>query len=223
LALKFESKDLNELSQDDGENGPGDESDYDEASEILEDIQEALSLARRQGVLPPVRIARILAGEGTGQFSSPGAAKSASQHRTVPLSVALDYVGAILDESRTEIGRLKSEVEEYNQLCNSMEKEVESLLRSSQGLPAPKGKPYFCALLKVYATWVSSNHFVGTEDKRSSKINVEEMYAKVRMALDDNEKTENKADLSREAFWREMDQTDDSFQTISRFFAKGIM
>jgi hypothetical protein len=140
---------MHELSQDDGGNGPGDESDYDEASEILEDIQEALSLARRQGVLPPVRIARILAGEGTGQFSSPGAAKSASQQRTVPLSVALDYVGAILDESRKEIGCLKSEVEEYNQLCNSMEKEVESLLRSSQGLPAPKGKPYFCALVKV--------------------------------------------------------------------------
>jgi hypothetical protein len=97
-----------------------------------------LSLARRQGVLPPVRIARILAGEGTGQFSSPGPAKSA-QKRTLPLSVALDYVGAILDESRTEIGRLKSEVEEYNQLCNIMEKEVESLLRTSQGLHASSG------------------------------------------------------------------------------------
>lgn len=127
--------------QDIGPNDiPGDESDYDEASEILEDIQEALSLARRQGVLPPVRIARILAGEGTGQFSNVGAAGKAPQQRTVPLSVALDYVGTILDESRQEIGRLRSEVEEYNQLCNSMEKEVESLLRASQGLPVEKGK-----------------------------------------------------------------------------------
>jgi len=127
--------------QDNGLNDtPGDESDYDEASEILEDIQEALSLARRQGVLPPVRIARILAGEGTGQFSNVGATDKAPQQRTVPLSVALDYVGTILDESRQEIGRLRSEVEEYNQLCNSMEKEVESLLRASQGLPTKKGK-----------------------------------------------------------------------------------
>jgi hypothetical protein len=84
----------------------GDESD-DEASEILSDIQEALSLARRQGVLPPVRIARILAGEGTGQFSSAGVAENRPRQRTVPLSVALDYVGAILDESRKEISRLK--------------------------------------------------------------------------------------------------------------------
>jgi hypothetical protein len=87
-------------------NDSGEDSD-DEADEILCDIQEALSLARRQGVLPPVRIARILAGEGTGQFSSPEAAPSSSGQRTVPLSVALDYVGAILDESRKEISRLK--------------------------------------------------------------------------------------------------------------------
>mmetsp|Transcript_3122 Transcript_3122/g.7332 ORF Transcript_3122/g.7332 Transcript_3122/m.7332 type:complete len:82 (-) Transcript_3122:1705-1950(-) len=80
-----------------------------------------------------------------------------------------------------------------------MEKEVESLLRASQGLPGKK------------------------EDKRSSKLDVEEMYAKVRMALDDGGKSEDAAALSREAFWREMEQTDDSFQTISRFFAKDVI
>jgi hypothetical protein len=81
----------------------GDDSD-DEMEEILSDIQEVLSLAQRQGVLPPVRIARILAGEGTGQFSS---SSNKTPQRTVPLSVALDYVGEILDESRSEISRLK--------------------------------------------------------------------------------------------------------------------
>ena len=84
----------------------GDESD-DEVDEILSDIQEVLSLAQRQGVLPPVRIARILAGEGTGQFSSHKYVDTKSPQRTVPLSVALDYVGEILDESRREISRLK--------------------------------------------------------------------------------------------------------------------
>ena len=71
------------------------------------DIQEALSLAQRQGVLPPVRIARILAGEGTGQFGGSAGAASGAGRRTVPLSVALDYVGEILDDSRREISRLK--------------------------------------------------------------------------------------------------------------------
>lgn len=80
-----------------------------------------------------------------------------------------------------------------------MEAEVESLLRASQSIPTSQA------------------------EQVSPKINIEEMYSKVRMALDDDEKTESKAELSREAFWREMDQTEDSFQTIARFFAKGVI
>ena len=81
-----------------------------------------------------------------------------------------------------------------------MEAEVESLLRASQPVPASK------------------------TDESSPKISIEEMYAKVRMALDDDDnKAESKAELSREAFWREMDQTEDNFQTIARFFAKGVI
>jgi vacuolar protein sorting-associated protein 11 len=180
--------------------GDDDESD-DEVDDILEDIQNALALARRQGVLPPVRIARILAGEGTGQFSSGGISADRPQINTVPLSVALDYVGNILDESRKEISRLKTEVEEYNQLCNSMEKEIDSLLKASQTVPSHKEM----------------------SEEVSPRINVEEMYTKVRMALDDSERQDIKADMSREAFWREMDQTEDSFQTIARFFTKGVI
>jgi hypothetical protein len=80
-----------------------------------------------------------------------------------------------------------------------MEAEVGSLLRASQSIPASKS------------------------EQVSPRINIEEMYSKVRMALDDDEKTDSKAELSREAFWREMDQTEDSFQTIARFFAKGVI
>lgn len=80
-----------------------------------------------------------------------------------------------------------------------METEVESLLRASQSIPLSKA------------------------EQVSPKINIEEMYSKVRMALDDGEKIESKAELSREAFWREMDQSDESFQTIARFFAKGVI
>lgn len=90
-------------------------------------------------------------------------------------------------------------MEEYNQLCNSIEAEVENLLRASQTITPSPGEDF------------------------SPRINIEEMYSKVRMALDDDEKTENLAELSREAFWREMDQTEDTFQTIARFFAKGVI
>ena len=73
----------------------------------MEDIQEVLLLARQQGVLPPVRIARILAGECTGQFASSDTFADSSDIKTVPLEVALDYVGEVLDGSNTEIARLK--------------------------------------------------------------------------------------------------------------------
>lgn len=183
----------------------GEESD-DEVNDILEDIQETLALARRQGVLPPVRIARILAGEGTGQFSSSSSAGSSDQSkiRTVPLSVALDYVGDILDESRKEISRLKVEVEEYNQLCNSMETEINSLLNTSQTTTSQQAKEE------------AGKHI-------SPRINIDEMYSKVRLQLHEGSRHDNKAELSREAFWREMDQSEDNFQTLARFFAQNVI
>ena len=152
-------------------------------------------------MLPPVRIARILAGEGTGQFraSSLDDGDDDLHQRTIPLAVALDYVGSVLDESRQEISRLKSEVEEYNKLCNNMEAEVENLLRQSQ-------------------------HSVSAEENEAAaKMNIEEMYAIVRTALDDTTTVDDNAELSREAFWREMDQTDDTFQTIARYYTKGVI
>eukprot|EP00537_Pseudo-nitzschia_pungens_P000355 CAMPEP_0172358684 /NCGR_PEP_ID=MMETSP1060-20121228/2976_1 /TAXON_ID=37318 /ORGANISM="Pseudo-nitzschia pungens, Strain cf. cingulata" /LENGTH=1206 /DNA_ID=CAMNT_0013080003 /DNA_START=173 /DNA_END=3793 /DNA_ORIENTATION=- len=173
----------------------GEESD-DELNDILEDIQDTLALAKRQGVLPPVRIARILAGEGTGQFSNSGMPSNSAQARTVPLSVALDYVGDILDESHKEISRLKTEVEEYNQLCNAMEAQIETLLNTT------------------------SSQDSNTEI--SPRINVDEMYTKVRLHLDEGDR-QDKADLSREAFWREMDQSEDNFQTLARFFAQNVI
>lgn len=149
-------------------------------------------------MLPPVRIARILAGEGTSPFSSASALSESSQQQTVPLSVALDYVGAVLDESRQEISRLESEVEEYNQICNRMEAEVDSLLKASHSIHVKS-------------------------EESSSTIDVEDMYSRVRMAIEDDEKSESMVELSREAFWREMDQTDDSFPTMARYFAKGVI
>lgn len=178
------------------ESNPEDDvSEDDEVSEIMEDVQEALTLARRQGVLPPVRIARILAGEGTGQFSSDA---PMPQKTTVPLSVALDYVGTILEESRKETQRLKAEIEEYNQLCNSMDDEIDSLLRSSGTLP-PRGSDD------------------SREEPSDGRLDIDEMFARIK--ADDNDKVAPSiSEQTREAFWREMTQTEDSFETISRFF-----
>lgn len=89
-----------------------DNSVQSDEEEILDDIREALALARAQGALPPVRIARILAGEGAGQFSVDAGKNNGAQ--TVPLSVALDYVGAILDDSRVEISRLKVRINVFD-------------------------------------------------------------------------------------------------------------
>jgi hypothetical protein len=187
-------------SEHDDVDDDGEESD-DEVNDILEDIQETLALARSQGVLPPVRIARILAGEGTGQFSSAAIPSDRVQSRTVPLSVALDYVGDILDESRKEISRLKVEVEEYNQLCNSMEVQIDSLLNIPQTPNSPED----------------------TSKQIKPRIDIEDMYTKIRMAVDEGERPDNKAELFREAFWREMDQSEDNFQTIARFFTKNVI
>ncbi|GKY93272.1 hypothetical protein MPSEU_000294700 [Mayamaea pseudoterrestris] len=172
-----------------------DSDEEDEADEILEDIQEALALAKDQGLLPPVRVARILAGEGTGQFSEKNFNKTLNR-QTVPLSVALDYVGSILEDSRKEISRLTSEVEEYNHLCNSMENEIDSLLRISLSLPS-------------------------SSEGTISRLNIDEVYAKVRAG--DGESRQDVSESLRENFWRDLSQADDRFDTIARYFAKGVI
>ena len=179
-----------------------DEEEDDEIEEILEDIQEALVLAKRQAVLPPVRIARILAGEGTGQFTDANAMQRSSHQGSIPLSVALDFVGTILEESREEISRLKSEVEDYNELCNSMEIEIDSLLRSSHTLPpTPDGEP---------------------NDVMASRLNIDEVYAKL-LRAEEGEFGSPEAEPPVEAFWRDLTHADDRFETLTRYFAKGVI
>jgi vacuolar protein sorting-associated protein 11 len=188
----------------------------------MEHIQECLALAKRQGVLPPVRIARILAGEHPGQFSTDRkqgshvrSGKNSKNHHGVPLSVALDYVGTILDESRSEITRLKSEVEEYNNICNAMENEINMLLRVSGDLPQGVNEA------------ISIDGSTTTSDAMTTlanRLNVDDLYYQIR-ASDDVDKFADRVIVSdaREAFWREMNQTEDTFETISRFFAKGLV
>jgi vacuolar protein sorting-associated protein 11 len=184
----------------------------DETEEVMDEIQECLAIAKRQGVLPPVRIARILAGEHSGPFScdKPSSQDSLANKKTVPLSVALDYIGTILDESRTEIIRLTNDVEEYNQLCNAMENQIDSLMRISGVLPAS-------------LPMSSAENPQTTKSLSDNRLNIDDLYAKIR-----NEDPDQFADRviiseAKEAFWREINQSEDPFETISRFFAKGVI
>ena len=106
-----------------------------------------------------------------------------------------------------------------------MEAEVETLLRTSRSMPHARGM--CCARMHaiVHDPNILTTQFWSTEskDKVPSRMNIEEMYTKVRTAMEDGEKVESKSELSREAFWREMNQTEDSFETIARFFAKGVI
>ena len=82
-----------------------------EVGGILHDIHESLVMAMDHGELPPVRILRILAGERNGMFNCDNRSTNPSlNHCGVPLSVAMDYVGAVLDDSSWKIHRLKVSV-----------------------------------------------------------------------------------------------------------------
>lgn len=138
-----------------------------------------------------------------GQFSYElSLSKRDEKDNCVPLSVALDYIGAILDESSTEISRLKNDVQEYSQMCNSMETEI-------------------LELLSPPAITINGS---ANESKKSNlqEINIEEMYSTLMQSSHDHS-SPKKTETSSEEFWREMGQSEDTFETITRFFAKGII
>ena len=256
---------------------PTEEEYAEETEDLLDDIQAVLTMARNQGACPPVRIARILAGEGTGQFSPttnnhhnnhnhktqqrrppPPSSSALVPPATVPLSVALEYLGSILEDSRIEGDRLKAKVEEYNELCNSMEREIESLLRTSRGLPPTAANddtaatsslgnpsPMGLAALNIdelystirrerdlSTTGSASNPNNTSNTNSSSSNNTNNTNGTTGTILMDTHKdgsaalssSSSSASLPREAFWREMDQSDGGgMDTIARFFAKGVI
>ena len=174
-----------------------------ELGELLEDVKEALQMARSQRVLPPVRIARILAGDGVGQFRNECGPNESSISEGVPLSVAMDYIGNVLDEKGKEIERLQNDVEEYNHMCNIMEAEINGLLSTAETKPSIAMK----------------------KNSNLTDINIDEMYSKL-IESSFNTKSitdERKSESSSEEFWRAMGQAEDRFGTITRFFAKDII
>jgi len=55
-----------------------------------------------------------------------------------------------------------------------------------------------------------------------SQINIDEVYSKIR--TDSVERKEVRGEQSREAFWRELNQSNQSgFDTIAQYFARGVI
>lgn len=213
--------------EDDVDDGDDDSEGVHSMEDIMEDIQETLDLAKAQGVLPPVRIARILAGEGTGQFScdkekqkqkqnSTNVNLHGSERKSVPLTAALDYIGSVLDESTAEIERLKREVLGYHESCNDMQAEIDELLLLTNN--------------RVNDVNVNINVNV-SESALCPNLNVEAFYAKLCDSLDDvpaESTTSGRGNVNvntEEEFWRDMGHCDGDarFGTIARYFGKGLI
>ena len=167
---------------------------------LLTDIHEALMLIRDHGELPPVRILRILSGETHGQFSADIKSQAASQG-SVPLSAAIDYVGSVLDDSTNKIDQLQNKVEDYSRLCNDMELEINSLLSLE---PSIKKKN------------------VG-----GPKVDIDDIYSRLLSLSEGSQQPQldsvEQQEMKKEEFWREMEHSEDPFETICFFISKGYL
>jgi hypothetical protein len=59
----------------------------------------------------------------------------------------------------------------------------------------------------------------------TSRMNIEELHSRLKSAIEEGSMSseKNRSTQSREAFWREMNQSEDRYDTIARFFAKGVI
>ena len=55
----------------------------------------------------------------------------------------------------------------------------------------------------------------------AESIDIQGMYNKLKHSLENE--TDNNIMNSEEEFWREMEQSEDRFETIARFFSRGII
>lgn len=209
-----------------------DESSVDSETDggpLLRDVGESLLIARERGDIHPVRVLRTLAGESHGRFGSDAGGSGPS----VPLSVALDYVGSVLDDSAGAIDRLKvrprccrleatrcqamtslsnpflqSNVEEYSKLCGEMEREIASLLSTSAG---------------------------GTDSDRAkdrsgglSDVEIDGMYSHLQRLEEEGDRLAKSSygprmsERTEEDFWRELSESD-PFETVCFYLASGHM
>jgi hypothetical protein len=105
----------------------------------------------------------------------------------------------------------QNNVEEYSSLCNNVELEINSLL--SPGLPEKNPR----------SNKTSSIPDVNI-DEINSFLNRLEEEQRMELSLSSNRDGEFEvSEVMREDFWREMEQSDDNFETISWFLSKGFL
>ena len=118
----------------------------------------------------------------------------------MPLSAAIDYVGSVLDDSSNKIDRLQNKVEEYSRLCNDMELEINTLL--SPGTSKKKNVGPNVDIDDIYSRLLSLS-----EGPQPAHV------------MDSVERQE----MKKEEFWREMEHSEDPFETICFFISKGYL
>jgi len=190
-----------------GQDAYQDESSVDSETDggpLLRDVGESLLIARERGDIHPVRVLRTLAGESHGRFGSDAGGSGPS----VPLSVALDYVGSVLDDSAGAIDRLKSNVDEYSKLCGEMEREIASLLSTSAGgTDSDRAK----------------DHSGGLPD-----VEIDGMYSHLQRLEEEGDRLAKSShgprmsERTEEDFWRDLSESD-PFETVCFYLASGHM
>ena len=178
------------------------------SGDALSDLREALFMARAQRAeLPPARVARILAGEGSGRFSTPWkVSQPDGPPRGVPLDVALDYIGPVLDGSHAEAARLREELKEYSTLCQEMEEEIEFLRYGKPKRSEQEKEETMESHLKNLRDDIPDMLRRLTEATESFNADDEEM----------------KAEHIREEFFRDIASSKDKSEVVARYFAKGL-
>jgi hypothetical protein len=227
-------------------------------------------MAREFG-LPHVRILRILAGEGHGVFHSD---RHGSNHSrcSVPLSAALDYVGAILDDSTKKIHRLKVN---YRYMCHldfmpfavvsdnvnlidsfrmsflvqrtMWKSTIGSVMRWRMKSIVSVFQDHVEKVMKVSINRVNflQLHFCShslilelallcavNSSSALPNLDIDEMYAKL-CRLEEEGTTwkagvdggfgRREQEIMREDFWREMENSENPFETICFFISKGYL
>jgi hypothetical protein len=113
---------------------------------------------------------------------------------------------------------LQSEIHEYNSLCNNLETEVASLLS-----PSAQCKSSVTACVWVLSLACRTKLLSTAAPEAPSRMDIDQVYSKVRMSIDSFERKLGDDERPREAFWRELSQTEDKYETVTRFFAKGVV
>jgi len=102
-------------------------------------------------------------------------------------------------------------VEEYSSLCNDVEFEINALL--SPGLPEKNPR----------SSETSSIPDVNIDEINSYISRLEEEQRAEHNLSSNRDGEFEVSEMMREDFWREMEQTDDNFETISWFLSKGFL